>query len=73
MTAQDLYAKKVRTLSPAERFRLATLILDELTRAGELPAMTDSSDVWSEQDQRDVTAFSLSYAASLYPEDEDLV
>jgi hypothetical protein len=31
--AQDLYAHAVRNLPPAERLRLAALILDELTRA----------------------------------------
>ncbi len=73
MTAQKVYADTVVNLTPSERFRLVALILDELTRAGALPAVVDSTDVWTEQDQKDVTAFSLSYAASLYPEDEDLV
>ncbi len=73
MTAQKVFTDTVVNLTPGERFRLAALILDELTRAGTLPAVVDSADIWSEQDQRDVTAFSLSYAAALYPEDEDLV
>ncbi len=36
-------------------------------------AVLDTSDAWSEQDQRDLTAFSLQYAAKLYPEEEELV
>lgn len=73
MTARQVYVDTIRTLPPGERLRLAALILDELTRTGAMPAVVDSSDVWSEQDQRDVVAFSLDYAAALYPEDEDLV
>jgi hypothetical protein len=72
MSVQQVFAETVRILSPADRLRLAAMILDELTRAGELPSTVDSSDIWSEQDQKDVTAFSLSYAAALYPENEDL-
>jgi len=33
----------------------------------------DHSDTWSEQDRRDLTAFSLQYAATLYPEEEEIV
>ncbi len=73
MTAQKVFTDTVVNLTPDERFRLAALILDELTRAGALPAVVDSADIWTEQDQKDLTAFSLSYAACLYPEDEDLV
>lgn len=72
ITAQEVYADTVLKLTPAERFRLASLILDELTRVGAFPAVVDSTDIWTEQDQQDVTRFSLSYAASLYPEDEEL-
>ena len=72
MSVQQVFAETVRTLSPADRLRLAAMILDELTRAGEIPMAIDSSDTWNEQDQSDVTAFSLGYAAALYPENEDL-
>lgn len=72
-TAQKLFTETVYDLPPAERFRLACLILDELARSGGLPAVADSDDIWSEQDQEELTAFSLSYAAALYPEDEELV
>ena len=36
-------------------------------------AVVDRSDTWTEQDQRDLTTFSLQYAAELYPEEEELV
>ncbi len=71
VSAQDMFAEAVRILSPAERLRLASLILNDLTEA-ELSAV-DISDVWSEQDQGDLTVFSLQYAATLYEEDEGLV
>jgi hypothetical protein len=71
-TAQQIYTR-VGTLPAEERFRLATLILAELARAGSLPQAVDSSDMWSEKDQQDLTAFSLSYAETLFPEDDDLV
>ena len=42
--------------------------LQEMTKASQ-----DQSDTWSEQDQKDLTIASLEYAATLYPEEEDLV
>ena len=38
-----------------------------------IKASQDQSDTWSEQDQKDLTVASLEYAATLYPEEEDLV
>jgi hypothetical protein len=35
--------------------------------------VVDRSDTWNEQDQRDLAAVSLKYAAEFYPEDEELV
>ena len=70
-TAQEVYMESVRALSPVEQLRLAALILQELTQSGVL--VVDRSDAWNEQDQSDLTAFSLQYAAELYPEDEELV
>lgn len=47
---------------------MATLILNELVQhdAGAI----DQSDIWTEQDQLDLVAFSLQYAATGYPESE---
>ncbi len=36
-------------------------------------AAVDRSDIWSEQDQKDLITTSLQYAATRYPEEEDLV
>jgi hypothetical protein len=36
-------------------------------------AVIDSSDSWSEEDQGELTSFSLEYASRLYPENEELV
>jgi hypothetical protein len=70
-TAQEIYASSVRNLPPAEQLRLAALILDELTKSGAIPP--DSSDTWSDEDTSDLTTFSLQHAATVYPEEEDLV
>ena len=71
LTAQEVFTETVRTLPPSERLRLAALILQELTQSEVVGV--DRSDTWNEQDQRDLTTFSLQYAAELYPEEEDLV
>ena len=71
ITAQEVFIETVRALPPTERLRLAALILQDLAQAD--MAVVDVSSVWSEQDQRDVTAFSLQYAAKLYPEEDELV
>ena len=70
-TARETYAQIVRDLPPAERLRLAALILQDLTRSDS--SVLDNRDDWSGQDERDLTEFSLQYAATLYPEDEELV
>jgi hypothetical protein len=67
--AQDVYMVNVRPLPPAERLRVAALILEEFTQAA--PPVVEESAEWSEEDIRDLTAFSLQYAATLYPEEEE--
>ena len=71
LTAQEVFTETVRDLPPSERLRLAALILQDLAQSE--VAVVDRSDTWTEQDQRDVTTFSLQYAAELYPEGEELV
>ncbi len=66
-TAQEVFADIVRALPPSEQFRLAALILQELSEV----VVVDRSDTWSEQDQSDLTSVSLQYAAKLYPEEEE--
>jgi len=69
-TAQEVYTSTVQQLPPAERLRLAALILDELTKSNVLAV--DESDTWSDEDIEDLRAYSLQYAESRYPEEEDL-
>lgn len=71
ITAQEVFTETVQPLPLTERLRLAALILQDLANSN--VAVVDTSDVWSEQDQRDLTAFSLEYAAKLYPEEKELV
>jgi hypothetical protein len=71
ITAQEVFTETVRALPPTERLRLAALILQDLAQAD--MAVVDISSVWSEQDQNDLTTFSLQHAAKLYPEEDELV
>ncbi len=72
-TAKEVYAETVRALTPGEQLRLAALILDKLTRPAMPPGLVDSAEDWTDQDRMDLTAFSLQYAGSVYPEDEGLI
>lgn len=71
LTAQKVFTETVRALPPSERLRLAALILQDLAQSD--MAVVDRSDTWNEQDQRDLAALSLKYAAELYPEEKELV
>lgn len=71
LTAQEVFVKTVQNLSPSERLRLAALILQDLAQSD--VAVVNQSETWSEQDQQDLTAVSLKYAAELYPEEQELV
>jgi hypothetical protein len=66
--AEEIYTLVIQTLSPTDRLRLATLILNGLKQN---VSVIDISDDWTEQDRLDVTNFSLQYAASLFPEEEN--
>lgn len=56
--AKELYAGAVQNLPRQERLRLAALIIDDLANE-----TAEFSDVWSEEDTRDLMAFSLSHSA----------
>ncbi|AFY46732.1 hypothetical protein Nos7524_0828 [Nostoc sp. PCC 7524] len=56
-TAQEIYNQVIRDLPPNERLRLANLILNDLVQNN--LAIIDESDTWTEQDQIDLTLFSL--------------
>lgn len=70
-SAQEVYIQIVRTLTPTERLRLATLILNDLVEQDS--SVIDRSDCWTDRDIVDVNNFSLQYAATLFPEDEESV
>jgi hypothetical protein len=69
-TAQEIYTHILRTLSPIERLRLANLILNDLVDHN--LSIINQSDNWREQDQMDVTNFSLQYAATIFSESEEI-
>lgn len=69
-TAQEIYIHILRTLPPTERLRLANLILNDLVDQN--LSIIDQSNSWTEQDQIDITKFSLQYAATIFPEDEEI-
>ena len=71
LTAREVFAETVRTLSPNEQFRLVALILRELSQAE--VAVVDRRDAWSEEDKKDLTAASLQYAEERHPEENALV
>jgi hypothetical protein len=66
LTAQEVFTRDVRDLPLAERLRLASLVLQEVTQSGY--SVVEQSDSWSDQDQRDVATFSLEHAGHIYPE-----
>ena len=72
LTAQEIFTETIQALPLTERLRLAALILQDLAQS-EVTVVESGDDVWSEQDQSDLTAFSLRYAAKLYPEEDELV
>lgn len=65
-TIQEIYTQVIRTLSPAERLRLATLILNDLVQHD--ADLVDQRDTWTEQDRLDLVAVSMQYAETGYPE-----
>ncbi|WP_193976707.1 hypothetical protein [Microcoleus sp. LEGE 07076] len=56
-TDQEIYIQVVRTLSPTERLRLATPILNELSNQNLV--VVEPSDTWTEDAALHVTTFSL--------------
>ena len=67
--AEEIYTSVIQTLSPTDRLQLAALILDGLKQN---VSALDISDESTEQDRSEVTNFSLQYAASLFPEEENV-
>ena len=67
-TAKEIYAETIRDLPFSKRLRLATLILEELAESA--APVLDYSDAWSEEDLRDLAAFSKRSADSGLGDDE---
>ena len=56
MSAIQLYREKIKSLPAGERLELAKIILDDIPRE----AIVDFNPEWSDEDLRDVAAYSLS-------------
>ncbi|WP_055075922.1 hypothetical protein [Pseudanabaena sp. 'Roaring Creek'] len=67
---QEIYTQVISNLPPTERLQLATLILNGLVK--QEATVIDDSDTWTEQDQLDLTAFSMQYAVTALIEDEEI-
>jgi len=70
-TVEEIYQNIVDNLSFGDRLRLAALILSDLTQQN--VAVIDASDTWTDQDQLDLTSFSLQHANALFASEEDMV
>ena len=53
MTIEEICDEAIKPLPPSERFRLVTLILNEIPPQ----SVVDISDAWNEEDVRDVGAY----------------
>jgi hypothetical protein len=69
-SVQEIYTQVISTLPPTEQLKLATLILNGLVQQN--AAVVDVSDTWTDQDQLDLADFSLQYATTAFPEDEEI-
>jgi hypothetical protein len=67
MTVKEIYNQMVKPLPSSERFELATLILNDISPR----AVVDYSEEWTEEDMRDLTIYSLRYAAQSFGEEEE--
>jgi hypothetical protein len=63
----DLYVHSVKPLPVSERLQLAARILNDIP----LQAVVDYQTEWTEQDLRDVTAYSLLRSAASFDEDDN--
>ncbi|RZM75692.1 hypothetical protein [Leptolyngbya iicbica] len=68
MTIQEIYSQVTRILSPTDRLRLATLILNDLVQDSR--NIVDDNDAWTEQDQLDLSAYALQHAVAVFPDEE---
>ena len=66
--------KQIKQLPETEQDIIARLILKALQTnlVEEKLSIFDESDTWTEEDQLDITSFSLQYAASIFLESEEI-
>jgi hypothetical protein len=70
-TLQEVYQTIVATSPVGDRLRLAALILNDLARQN--VDVIDTNFTWTEQDQLELASFSLQYATTLFPDEEEMV
>lgn len=70
LSIDEIYDQIIDIFLPAERLRLATLILNNLVEQN--AGVIDKSHTWTEEDISDLTDFSLQYAATAYNHNEEL-
>ncbi|MBP0019148.1 MAG: hypothetical protein J7647_16550 [Cyanobacteria bacterium SBLK] len=68
-TIQEIYTREICNLSTEEQLRLAALILNNLTQKEPSVQNIDYSDTWTEQDRREIAAFSWQNSAMAYFEE----
>ncbi|MCS6862896.1 MAG: hypothetical protein NZT92_21540 [Abditibacteriales bacterium] len=66
-TAEEVYNQVVKTMCVSERFKLATMILNDISPR----AVVDYSEEWTEEDMREFTAYSWRYVLQQLGEEED--
>lgn len=67
----EAYQYVTEKLSLNDRLRLAALLLNDVTKSN--VSLVDERDVWTDQDQKDISTFALGYAADLFPDSKDLI
>ena len=69
-TIHTIYESQVKPLSVTERLELMRLIMEDLAQSA--PRwVVDISDIWGEEDLRDLSRASLAYASAALLEGED--
>lgn len=65
---------QIKKLPENEQDMIARFILNALENnlVEKGLSIIDESDTWTEEDQIDITSFSLQYAASIFPESEEI-
>lgn len=65
---------QIKQLPETEQDIIARFILNALENnlVEKSLSIIDESDTWTEEDQIDITSFSLQYAASIFPESEEI-